>query len=93
MLTLTVFVCIDSIFVESALSFLGVGLGADSISFGGILRDGRLAALNGGGVGHWLPAAVSISAFVLALHGLAGGRRSAAAQPRSNSRNSASSIA
>ncbi|MEO0479378.1 MAG: ABC transporter permease [Planctomycetota bacterium] len=93
LLTLTVFVCIDSIFVESALSFLGVGLGSDSISYGGILRDGRLAALNGAGTEQWLPAAVSISAFVLALHGVAGGRRSDFVQPRSNNRNSASSVA
>lgn len=65
---LAAFVCAEAILVEAALSFLGVGVGMTSVSWGSMLRDGRLAAVSGGSWHDWLPPAVMLVLASVCLH-------------------------
>ena len=64
------FLAADAIQVESTLSFLGVGAGPATVSWGAMLDQGRTHAF--AGVWHlWLFPAVAIAVTVIGLHALA----------------------
>ncbi|MFO1053837.1 MAG: ABC transporter permease [Planctomycetota bacterium] len=70
MLVSAVFVAADAIQVESALSFLGVGAGPSTVSFGAMLEQGRVHAV--GGAWHlWLFPSLALATLVLGLHAVA----------------------
>lgn len=69
-LVMAAFACADAIVVESTLTFLGLGPGVQVPSWGSVLRQGWLYALDG--VWHlWLFPSLVLVATVWALHALA----------------------